>query len=98
LAGDGHLHIPMDQLAQLSWYFLLFVTLVKIIMTAVTLGAGGSGGVFTPTLLVGATLGTGVGLLIQLALPTLAVNPVAFGLVGMAGLVSGANRAPITAI
>ncbi len=98
LAGDGHLHIPMDQLARLSWYFLLFVTLVKIIMTAVTLGAGGSGGVFTPTLLVGATLGTGLGLLLQLALPNVAVNPVAFGLVGMAGLVSGANRAPITAI
>src|SRR5690606_19723619 len=59
---------------------------------------GGSGGVFTPTLFVGATLGTGLGLLVQLALPERAVNPVAFGLVGMAGLVSGANRAPITAI
>lgn len=98
LAGDGHLHIPMDDLAKLSWYFLLFVTLVKIVMTAVTLGAGGSGGVFTPTLFVGATLGTGLGLLVQLALPGRAVNAVAWGLVGMAGLVAGANRAPITAI
>src|SRR5690606_11597398 len=59
---------------------------------------GGSGGVFTPTLFVGATLGTGLGLLVQLALPERAVNPVAWGLVGMAGLVAGANRAPITAI
>lgn len=98
LAGDGHLHIPMDDMARMSWYFLLFVTLVKIVMTAVTLGSGGSGGVFTPTLFVGATLGTGLGLLVQLALPGRAVNPVAWGLVGMAGLVAGANRAPITAI
>lgn len=98
LTGDGHLHIPMDELAALSWYFLLAVTLVKIVMTAITLGSGGSGGVFTPTLLVGATLGTGLGALTRLAIPGSAVIPVAWGLVGMAGLVAGANRAPITAI
>lgn len=98
LTGDGHLRIPMDLLSQLPWYFLLGLVAVKIVMTAVTLGAGGAGGVFTPTLFVGAALGTGLGALIHAVAPSSAVDPVTWGLVGMAGLVAGATRAPITAI
>ena len=98
LTGDGHLRIPMDQLSRLPWYFLLGITAAKIGMTTVTLGAGGSGGVFTPTLFIGATLGTGLGATLRALVPGSTIDPVTWGLVGMAGLVAGATRAPITAI
>ena len=53
---------------------------------------------FTPTLVIGAALGGAAGRVAHLLLPTFGVHPEAWGLVGMAGLVAGANRAPITAI
>ncbi len=63
----------------------------------ITLGFGGSGGVFTPTLFIGAALGGGLGVLGEETLPGL-VHPHAWAFVGMAGLVAGATRAPLTAI
>ena len=98
LASDGHLRIPMAELASLTWYVLLGLAALKILMTVITFAAGGSGGVFTPTLLVGALLGTGLGAGVRALLPAAGADPVAWGLVGMAGLVAGATRAPITAI
>ena len=64
----------------------------------ITLSTGGSGGVFTPTLFIGAALGGGVGSLLKLAVPGDFVHPAAWALVGMAGMVAGATRAPLTAI
>lgn len=98
VSGHGHLRIPMGELAALSWYVLLGLALAKVLMTAVTLAGGGSGGVFTPTLFVGAAFGAGLGALVGVLLPDAGTSPVRWGLVGMAGLVAGATRAPITAI
>lgn len=98
VAGHGHLRIPMGELAALAWWALLGLALVKIVMTSVTLAGGGSGGVFTPTLFVGAAFGAGLGALVGALLPDAGTSPVRWGLVGMAGLVAGATRAPITAI
>ncbi|HTI64189.1 MAG TPA: chloride channel protein [Gemmatimonadaceae bacterium] len=97
LAGNGHLAIPEPIFGQLAWYTLLGITAGKIIATVVTLGFGGSGGVFTPTLFIGAALGGGLGVLGQMAAPGL-VNAQAWAFVGMAGMVAGATRAPLTAI
>ena len=98
LAGNGHLAIPSPVLGGLAWWVLLAVTLAKIIATVITLSAGGSGGVFTPTLFVGAALGGGVGRLLAEFVPGDLVHPQAWALVGMAGMVAGATRAPLTAI
>ena len=97
LAGNGHLAIPEPIFGDLAWYALLGITAGKIIATVVTLGFGGSGGVFTPTLFIGAALGGGLGVLGNMAAPGL-VNPRAWAFVGMAGMVAGATRAPLTAI
>ena len=97
LAGDGHLAIPEPIFGQLAWYALLGITAGKIISTAITLGFGGSGGVFTPTLFIGAALGGGLGVLGRMVAPGL-VDPRAWAFVGMAGMVAGATRAPLTAI
>lgn len=98
LIGNGHLAIPTRVFGGIAWYLLLALALAKSVATAVTLGSGGSGGVFTPTLFIGAALGGAMGRLATDILPHFGLHPEAWGLVGMAGLVAGANRAPITAI
>jgi CIC family chloride channel protein len=98
LAGDGHLAIPREVFGVLPWYLLIALSLAKILATVTTLGSGGSGGVFTPALFIGASLGGGVGALLRDILPGHLVHPESWALVGMAGLVSGATRAPLTAI
>ncbi|MBK5186937.1 MAG: chloride channel protein, partial [Gemmatimonadaceae bacterium] len=62
------------------------------------LGSGGSGGLFTPTLFVGAAFGGGIGVLAHRLLPGFGLHPEAWALVGMAGLIAGTLHAPITAI
>jgi CIC family chloride channel protein len=98
LVGNGHLAIPTEVFGGIAWYLLLALALAKVVATAVTLGSGGSGGVFTPTLFIGAALGGAMGRLAHTIMPHFGLHPQAWGLVGMAGLVAGANRAPITAI
>jgi CIC family chloride channel protein len=98
LAGNGHLAIPESIFGGLAWYILLAIALAKIVATVITLGFGGSGGVFTPTLFIGAALGGGLGVLGAEVLPAGLVHPHAWAFVGMAGMVAGATRAPLTAI
>jgi CIC family chloride channel protein len=98
LVGNGHLAIPKVVFGELAWYVLIGLALAKILTTVITLGAGGSGGVFTPALFIGASLGGGAGVLANTIVPGGIVHPAAWALVGMAGLVSGATRAPLTAI
>ena len=98
LVGNGHLAIPAPVFGGLAWYVLLALAAAKTLATTTTLGSGGSGGVFTPTLFIGAALGGGLGRLAADLLPGAGLHPQAWALVGMAGLVAGATRAPITAI
>ena len=98
LVGDGHLAIPAEVFGGLAWYALLLLAFAKILSTSVTLGFGGSGGVFTPTLFIGAALGGGIGRVMASALPTVPLHPERWAMVGMAGLVAGAARAPLTAM
>ena len=98
LAGNGHLALPQQLFGELAWYALLGIALAKIAATVITLGFGGSGGVFTPTLFIGAALGGGLGALGERIIPGHLVHAPAWALVGMAGMVAGATRAPLTAI
>jgi CIC family chloride channel protein len=78
--------------------FLLVLLAGKMLATSLTIGIGGSGGVFAPSLFMGAMLGTAAGDLLHLAVPHLAGPPGAYGLVGMGAVFAGAARAPITAV
>lgn len=79
-------------------YLLLFLAGAKILATCVSLGAGASGGVFAPSLFIGATLGAGYGaVLAHLGLPVEFSLP-EFAMVGMASVVGGATGGAITAI
>ena len=98
LVGEGHLALPPALFGGMAWYLLLAIALLKVLVTVVTLQCGGSGGVFTPTLFIGAALGGGLGLLAGELAPGQEIYATTWGLVGMAGLVAGATRAPITAL
>ena len=75
---------------------LLF--LIRFGLGAVSYAAGTPGGLFAPMLVLGAQLGVFFGMLCQLAFPGLGVQPVGFGVVGMAAFFTGVVRAPVTAI
>ena len=78
--------------------FLLALLGGKMIATSLTIGIGGSGGVFAPSLFIGAMLGSAYGQTAQRLLPGVAGPPGAYGLIGMGAVFAGAARAPITAV
>jgi chloride channel protein, CIC family len=96
LVGYGHLAIHVEMFGRMAWYALLALAAGKIVVTALTLNGGGSGGVFTPSLYVGAATGGAFGVLLAKLFPGLAIHPEAYGLVGMGALIAGATDAPIT--
>lgn len=82
----------------LSWQLLLLLVLVKILATSLSLGSGGSGGVFAPSLFLGATLGGGFGTLVHQFAPAFTATAGAYALIGMGAVVAATTNAPIAAI
>ncbi|MCM2578436.1 chloride channel protein [Streptomyces meridianus] len=78
--------------------FLLLLLAGKILATALTIGIGGSGGVFAPSLFIGAMLGAAFGSTVHGLLPGTAGAVGAYALVGMGAVFAGSSRAPITAV
>jgi len=76
----------------------IILLLLKMMTTALTVGTGNSGGVFAPSLFMGAMLGQCFGILINLTFPETSSPPGVYAVVGMAAFFSGAVRAPITSI
>jgi CIC family chloride channel protein len=77
---------------------VLLLLFLKLIATTLTLGSGGSGGIFAPSLFMGAMLGAAFGSLMNLLFPTISAPPGAYALVGMAAVFSASAHAPITAV
>ncbi len=98
-AGVGYATIQ-DILNGTPYTFLLLAVLLlaKIAATSISLGAGASGGVFSPSLFIGATLGGAVGVIGAMLFPEHGFSPAEFALVGMGALVGGATGASMTAI
>jgi chloride channel protein, CIC family len=96
--GVGYPTIEKTLNGQLASFLVFALIGLKIIATSLTLGSGGSGGVFAPSLFIGATLGSTFGSLLHLIFPGIAVSTGAYALVGMAAVFAGAAHAPISAI
>lgn len=77
---------------------LLTLALVKIIATSLTIGSGGSGGVFGPSIFVGGMLGGAFGQVLAWLVPGGEFEPGAFVLVGMGGFFAGVSKAPLASI
>lgn len=78
--------------------FLALLLVLKLLATCFTLGSGNSGGVFAPTLFMGAVLGGMVGSVAHHFWPEVVQHPGAYAIVGMAATFAGAARGPITAV
>ncbi len=98
LVGKGHLAIPLDVFGTMVWWMIALLAIGKIIATALTLGWGGSGGVFTPSLYLGAATGGAMGAGLAALFPNAGLQPAAYGIVGMGATVAAATGAPITGI
>jgi CIC family chloride channel protein len=83
---------------QAFWIMVLVLVFVKILATSITLGSGGSGGIFAPSLFIGAMLGGFFGHFAHTLFPDLTASAGTYALIGMGGIVAGTTRAPITAI
>ena len=81
----------------LVWLLLALIPL-KLIATSFTLGSGFSGGIMSPSLFMGAMLGTAFGSAVQRSLGIPLAHPGAYGLVGMAAVFGAAAQAPFTAM
>lgn len=96
LVGHGHLAVHLDVFGGMSWSALALLALGSILATSITLNFGGSGGVFTPSLFVGAATGGSFGVALTGLFPDLGLRPEAYAIVGMGAVVAAATSAPIT--
>jgi CIC family chloride channel protein len=96
--GVGYESISEALNGNLTLQVTLALLVIKMLATWTTLGSGGSGGVFAPSLFMGAMLGSAFGHVVNIYLPTVTAPPGAYALVGMAAFFSGAAHAPVTAI
>jgi CIC family chloride channel protein len=96
--GVGYEAINLALEGRMGLVLLLSLVLVKLLATSITLGSGGSGGVFAPSLFLGAMTGGAIGVLANLWFPDVTAGAGAYALVGMGAVVAGTTHAPITAI
>ena len=98
LVGYGHLAVHLEVFGRMPWYSLALLALGSIVATSITLNTGGSGGLFTPSLYVGAATGGAFGVALAQLLPNASIRPEAYAIVGMGALVAASTSAPITGI
>jgi chloride channel protein, CIC family len=96
--GNGYEFMEEVLAGHGAWYILAGLILFKALATSITLGSGLPGGLFAPSLYIGAVIGGTFGKLSQMAFPSLIVSPGAYALVGMGAFLSAATHAPMTAI
>jgi CIC family chloride channel protein len=107
LARFGHYYIEgvgystiQDVLSggRVSIHLLLLLCALKLVATSLTLGSGASGGVFSPALFLGATLGAAYGVMLNHIYPALDISAPGFAVAAMGGVVGGTTGAAMAAI
>lgn len=96
--GVGYATMHLALLGELPLGLLTVLLVAKYVATMVTIGAGGSGGVFAPSLYLGAMLGSAYGLVLYRLVPALAPHPQVYAVAGMATVFAAAAQAPFVAI
>jgi CIC family chloride channel protein len=96
--GNGSETVNLALHEQLPLWLLLVLPVAKLLATAITRGSGGSGGVFTPTLMLGALVGGAFGYGVHAWFPAHTAAYGAYALVGMGAVLAGTTHAPIMAI
>ena len=83
---------------ELTIPFLFFLAIGKIFTTSFSIGSGGSGGVFGPSIVIGGAMGGVVGKIFHQIMPGIVTEPGAFVVVGMAGFFTAVSNTPISTI
>jgi CIC family chloride channel protein len=98
ILGVGYEAIDMALANKMTWYLLLTLVFLKLVATSLTLGSGGSGGIFAPSLFLGAMIGGFWGTLVHHFLPSITATAGAYAMVGMGAMVAATTHAPLTAM
>jgi CIC family chloride channel protein len=98
ILADGYESIRLSLNGNIVLWMLIVLIFLKIMATSLTLGSGNSGGIFAPSLFMGAMAGGAFGAVAGKLFPGITADSGAYALVGMAGLVAGTTHAPMTAL
>ncbi|MBV6304806.1 ClcB-like voltage-gated chloride channel protein [Candidimonas humi] len=98
VAGNGYSVINSLLHSHWAWYSVVLILVCKVLATGLTVGSGAVGGVFTPTIFVGAAFGTLFGQVIVSLWPALSPETYLYTLVGMGAFLGAATSAPLMAI
>jgi len=98
VSDGGYGWVQMALEGKMLWGTMLLLAFLKILGTSCTIGSGGSGGVFGPSVFIGAMLGGAFGFLGHQIAPEWVVNPGAFVLVGIGGFFAGVAKTPVSSI
>ena len=98
ILGNGYPTIDLVMMEELSLTTLFILVFFKMAATSITIGSGGAGGTFAPSLFIGAMLGGLFGAIVHGLLPEVTASSGAYSIVGMAAVVAGVTRGPFSAI
>lgn len=96
ILGSGYGWIQKAIDGQLAITLMLSIAALKVLATSFSIGSGGSGGIFAPSLFIGAMLGGAYGSVAAKLFPDIITQPEAFVLVGMAAFFAGAANVPVS--
>ncbi len=96
--GDGYGYIEKALTGHAVATIMLALVFLKSIATAITLGSGGSGGVFAPALFIGAVCGGAYGFAVHSLWPAYTASPGAYATIGIGAFLAASTHAPMTAI
>ncbi len=94
--GYGAMDLALGQ--QFAWWLMLLLVVAKLLATSITIGSGGSGGIFAPSLYLGVMAGGFFGITVHHLFPNVTASPGAYSIVGMGAVVSATTHGPLTAI
>jgi len=98
ILGVGYGAMDMALMQQIAWWLMLVLVVVKVFATSITIGSGGSGGIFAPSLFLGAMAGGFFGMVVHTLFPTVTASPGAYSIVGMGAVVAATTHGPLAAI
>jgi len=96
--GSGYGWVQAALYGKVALWVMLTITVAKILATSLTIPSGGSGGVFAPSLVIGALLGGTFGATAEMFFPAMVADPRSYVLVGMAGFFAGVSNTPIATL
>jgi len=96
--ADGYSIIEQALDGQIAFHILFLLVFFKMLATSLTLGSGGTGGVFAPAIFIGAMIGGAFGSIVHTAFPEITASSGAYATVGIGSFLAAATHAPLTGI